>query len=47
MLGIAVVVTQVEHEAGESVVRIAFDKDDAVVGILILAPDAPESMIAF
>lgn len=46
-LGIAVVVAQLNHEAGELMGRIAFDQDDAIVGILYLPADAPADSFPF
>lgn len=46
-LGIAVVVAQLNHEAGELTGRIAFDQDDAIVGILYLPADAPAKSLPF
>ncbi len=44
LLGISVVSTTLIQEAGELMARVAFDKDDAIVGILYLPVDtAPES----
>lgn len=42
ILGYAVAVTTVNFEAGEMMGRVAFDNDDAIVGILILPTDAEE-----
>ncbi len=42
LTGIALGVTTINLEAGEMMGRVAFDKDDAVVGILILPTDATD-----
>jgi len=42
ILGTAVVVTTLKHEAGEVMGRVAFDRDQNVIGILILPVDATE-----
>lgn len=47
VLGIAVGVTRLNHEAGEIVGRVAFDQDDAVVGILLLPLDSPAESLPF
>lgn len=40
--GTSVVVSTLNHEAGEFMSRIAINRDGAVVGILFLPPDATE-----
>lgn len=47
MLGIAVGVTTLRQEAGEVMGRVAFDQDDAIVGVLYLPTDTPESTLPF
>lgn len=47
MLGVAVVVTTLNQEAGELMGRVAFDTDDAVVGILYLPADATAETLPF
>lgn len=46
-LGIAVGVTVLNQEAGEIVGRVAFDQDDAIVGILYLPMDSPAESLPF
>ena len=46
-LGIAVGVTVLHQEAGEVMGRVAFDQDDAIVGVLYLPADTPESALPF
>lgn len=47
MLGIAVVSTTLNQEAGELMGRVAFDKDDAIVGILYLPVDVSAESLPF
>ena len=47
MMGLAVGVTTLEQEAGEIMGRVAFDRDDAIVGVLYLTTDAAKDQIAF
>jgi len=47
VLGTAVAVTQLRHEAAEIMGRVAFDQDDAIVGILLLPVDAPAESLPF
>lgn len=47
ILGTAVVVTTLEQEAGSTTGRIAFDRDDLIVGILYLNPEAPLRPLPF
>lgn len=47
MLGIAVVSTTLNQEAGELMGRVAFDKSDAIVGILYLPTDTPADSLPF
>lgn len=47
MLGIAVGVTTLEQEAGAVMGRVAFDQDDAIVGVLYLSTDTPQSALPF
>lgn len=47
MLGIAVGVTRLNHEAGEIMGRVAFDQDDAIVGVLLLPTDTPAKDLPF
>ncbi|WP_052054361.1 hypothetical protein [Corynebacterium freneyi] len=39
VLGTVIAVVPLHHEAGEWVARIAFDKHDAIIGVLFLDPD--------
>ena len=39
VLGTVIAVVPLHHEAGEWVARIAFDKHDAIIGVLFLHPD--------
>lgn len=42
IIGTCVVVTTLEHEAGELMARVAIDRDGYVVGILLLPTDVTE-----
>lgn len=47
LLGIAVVSTTLNQEAGDLMGRVAFDKDDAIVGILYLPVETPAEALPF
>lgn len=47
VLGIAVGVTTLNQEAGEIMGRVAFDQDDAIVGLLYLPVDAAADVLPF
>lgn len=47
LLGISVVATTLTQEAGELMGRVAFDQDDAIVGILYLPAETPAESLPF